>query len=120
MKSLEEKVIDAIRHGGPFSHRNITVKQTDGRTELFIGSNRLYYDSRRYEAISLYGIMSRAVQKRVLSLLNKANSMPVRLRIQGILCQYEDIRNPGTWYNMPVHALLVYDKQFQTVCVYLG
>lgn len=120
MKSLEEKVIDVIRHGGSFSHRNITVKQTDGRTELFIGVNRLYYDSRRYEAISLYGIMSRAAQKRVLSLLHKVNGMPVHLRIQGDLCQYEDVRTPGTWHDMPVHALLVYDKKYQTVCAYLG
>lgn len=120
MQSIEAMVIDALRHGVPFSHRNITVTQTDGRTELFIGNNRLYYDSRRYEAISLYGLASRAAQKSILSILETVKVMPVHLRIQGDLCQYADVRTPGVWHELPVRALLVYDKKYQTVCAYLG
>lgn len=118
--NLEEKVIAAIRHGVPFAYRHIAVKHINGRTELFINGHRLYCVSDRYEAFSLYSFQSHAAQEKALYLLDKVKTMPVRLRIQGTLCQYEDIRTPGTWYDMPVHALLVYDKKYQTVCAYLG
>lgn len=118
--NLEETVIAAIRHGGPFSHRNITVKQTDGRTELFINGHRLYCVSDRYEAFSLYGFQSHAAQEKALYLLDKVKTMPVRICVQGNLCKYAYDKKPGTWYAASSNALFVYDKQSETIKAYLG
>ena len=118
--NLEEKVIDAVRHGVPFAYRHIAVKQTDGRTELFINGHRLYCVSDHYEAFSLYGFQSHAAQEKALYLLDKVKTMPVRICVQGNLCKYAYDKKPGTWYAASSNALFVYDKQSETIKAYLG
>lgn len=118
--NLEEKVIAAIRHGVPFSHRNITVKHINGRTELFINGQRLYCVSARYEAFCLYSFQSCAAQEKALYLLDKVKTMPVRICVQGNLCKYAYDKKPGTWYAASSNALFVYDKQSETIRAYLG
>ena len=116
MRKIEKLMVEAIITHKPFVLANTMVIQGNygGRhyTRVLLHGHQIALFGDQREVVTLAGWNTQTTKSRIHALLtSSALSMPARIRTRKGLCQYEDLREPGVWHDLPDRAYLVYDKK---------